>query len=635
MAKRYFNWKLAVVLIMALVIIGVTAVGLRYWQREYRAKRALDTGNKAYDQHQWQEAASNLGRYLMVNRNDILILLKYAQAQMHIRPLARDNISQAIAAYRSILRIQDDHREAAERLVETYLLTQSAGEAELIATRQLELWAARQETAAGETTITTARMRHLRALALMKQREYQQARAELEQIVKAEPGYIAAYETLAALAQQRPEDIDNPPEYWLEQAVDNNPDSALAYTVRAAYLLRTKDPIDRTKALADLARVGQMDLSDPAVRLRVAAELMNAGELDKAEEHLATIKKTNPQTDDLWRISAQLAFKSKSSKNMAQTAKSGLKALAAQPWDFMPLAVELLIRADEYEHAQECVTQLREKGIVPATTAFLTGLLADRKGQTYDAVNAYRRAIELGDKSPQVRFALAGSLARTGDMQSALGQLRQVLSDNPNFIDGHVALARLLVQSGNWRQAEHHAMTARRLAPTALEPVLLHVQARMQTLAQDPERRDSGQWEQIDRDLAGLDSATNGGLEVRLLRLRSTMLRDNLTEAERLLTELRNAHPSELRVALAEARLLAAKQKDQELVSALNRLIDKFPQQIESVRYLAAVYARQGNRQKCQAVITDALSRIDNPPARRELSLLLADFYGRWEQHSY
>jgi len=48
MPRRYFNWKLAVVLLIGLFIIGIAAYTLRHWQRGRRADVGLLLGNKAY-----------------------------------------------------------------------------------------------------------------------------------------------------------------------------------------------------------------------------------------------------------------------------------------------------------------------------------------------------------------------------------------------------------------------------------------------------------------------------------------------------------------------------------------------------------------------------------------------------------
>ena len=164
MAKRYFNWKLASVCVIGLVVLGITAYGLRRWQRSRRGERGLVLGNKAYNESRWEEAARNLGRYLAVAQDDVPVLLKYADAQLNIRPLKRNNVQQAIAAYRSVLRIDQSNSEAATQLTEVYLVMGMPGEAELIAKRHLE-------------TNQDAELRRMLAMALVRQRKFDEAAA--------------------------------------------------------------------------------------------------------------------------------------------------------------------------------------------------------------------------------------------------------------------------------------------------------------------------------------------------------------------------------------------------------------------------------------------------------------------------
>ena len=64
MAKRYFNWKLATVILIAIIVLTVTVFGLRQWQKGSRSQNLLEVGEKAYDEHNWQEAARNLAKEL-------------------------------------------------------------------------------------------------------------------------------------------------------------------------------------------------------------------------------------------------------------------------------------------------------------------------------------------------------------------------------------------------------------------------------------------------------------------------------------------------------------------------------------------------------------------------------------------
>jgi tetratricopeptide (TPR) repeat protein len=616
MAKRYFNWKLAIVLLIGLVVLGATAFGLRQWQKRGRAENGLALGNKAYSEHRWEDAARDLGRYLGVKGDDVPILLKYADAQLKIRPLKRNNIQQAIGAYRNALRADKNNVEATKQLTGLYLAMGMPGEAELIARKYLE---ASQDP----------EIRRILAMALASQRKFDEAVAELKSIVAEHPEQIPAYEALGQLTEQRPEISSEPPEHWFNEAVNNNPSSALAYISRAGFYLRRQD---RAKSLADLEQAEKLDISDPSVRLRLAGGFINANVLDKAEEHLTAVHKTTPTEQALWQMWAQLALQSRSQEKMLTIAETGLKELSSQPWDFMPTATELFIRCGQLDRAADCISQLRQKDIAPGIVAFLEGLVADLKGQPFEALKCWQRAIQLDNKSPRVRLALASVLSRLGDIQSALRQLRTIVSENPAFPDGHLALARLLAQTGNWAETVEYAQKALQLSPGNAEAALLRLQALIQVLATSQPAGDTQNWQDIKNQLSALDEATKGALEVKLVQFQLAIQQRNFDDAEAIVTQLKKDHPSQLRVALAEADLLIAQEKTDEAISKLNEIVKQFPDSIEPVRLLALLLNQQKNREKCETTIKEALARIQQPSIHRELGLLLAELYTQWGQ---
>ncbi len=628
MPQRYFNWKLAIVLVIGFVLLGSIAFVLRQWQKANRAEQGLVLGNKAYDEQKWEEAAKDLGKYLSVEQDDVPTLLKYADAQLKIRPSKRSNVQQAIEAYRAVLRADKNNYEAAVQLTEIYLMMGMAGEAELIASRQLE-------------TNDDPKLRRMLALALARQRKFDEAAAQLKAILQEHPDQILAYETLGQLIEQRPEDFPDSPASWFNGAVNNNPSSALAYIVRAGFHRRSKDI---AKVLTDLEQAEKQDLSDPKVRLRLAEEFINADILDKAEKHLAAVQTAAPTdatlrssslrstSQGLWRIWALLALKSKSQEKMLEIAKTGLKELSSQPWDFMPIATELFIRGGQLDRASDCISEMNLKDVSPMPVAFLEGLVAAERGQLFEAVKYWQQSIGLGNTSSQVRLVLASALSRLGNTQLALGHLRALVSERPNLFTERLALAIMLAQTGNWTEAAEHAATAMRLSPENLRPVLLYLQARIHLLAVSSAGRNEQMWQDIEKRLSALEKAGNGVLDIKLMQLQLARQMGNFTEAEALVTQLKKDHPSQVRIVMAEVELLSAQGKIDEAVLLLGEMIEEFPDSVELVRYLAILLAQQGSQEKCEAIVKEAMMRIEQPIAQRQLGLLLAQFYTQWNQ---
>jgi tetratricopeptide (TPR) repeat protein len=618
MPRRYFNWKLAMVLLIGTVVLGATAFGLRKWRRTNRAEDGLVLGNEAYNEHKWEEAAMNFGRYIAVEQEDVPVLLKYADAQLKRRPMKRNNIQQAIGAYRTVLRIDKNNSEAAMQLTEVYLTMGMPGEAELIAERYLQ---ANQNP----------ELRRMLALALAGQRKFSEAAVELKTILQEHPKQILAYETLCQLIEQRPEDFPEEPAHWFNEAVKNNPSSALAYIVRAGFYRRSKDA---SKALADLEQAEQQDLSDSTVRLRLAKELINANVLDKAEVHLAAVQKATPTDQNLWSAWAELALRSQSQEKMLKVAEVGLKELSSEPWDFMLIATELFIRSGELDRAADCVSKLDQKDIAPVAVAFLRGLINVEQGHLFDAVKCWRDSMELGNKSPQVRLALASALSRLGNTQSALLQLRTLVSEIPDSFNGNLALAKLLAQIGNWTEASEYAASAMQLSPGNSEAALLHLQARMQLLVISSSQAavNAQLWQNIEEQLSALEKSTDSAGDVKLLQFQLAVQQGKFVEAQALVPQLKKAGLPQVRIAMAEVELLVAQDQVSKAILMLNETVREFPEAVEPAMYLAIMLDRQDEREKCELTIKKALEHIEEPSARRKLYFLLADLYGRWDQ---
>lgn len=617
MPRRYFNWKLAIVLLISLAVLCITAFGLRQWQRANSAEQGLVLGNKAYDEKKWEDAVENLGRYLALKQDDVQVLLKYADAQMHIRPRKRDNIQQATQAYRIILRVEDNHLEASKKLTEIYLMMGMPGEAELIAERQLE-------------KVQDPNLHRMLAIALAQQRKFDEAATELKTICTKHPGQILAYESLGQLIEQYPEEFPDQAITWFDQAIKNNPSSALAYLIRAGFHLRNKA---ESKALADISMAERQDLSDASVRLRLARELLNLNLLDKAEEHLVAIHKVIPTDQNLWRTWAQLALRSQSKEKMLNTAETGLKELSSQPWDFMPLAAELFIRSDQLDRASDCTLKLRQKEAPNAIIAFLEGLIAAEKGDLLEAVKYWQQSVESGNKSPQIRLALASALNNLGDKQSALRQIHTLIAERPDSFHGYLALAKMMAQIENWDEVEKHAAKAIELAPGNPESNLLYLKACLQQAGKSSTDENSQIILDIEKHLSVLNETNPGNLELGFLQLQLKMQQGNFIDAQNIINRLKNEHPSEiLNISMAEAELLTAQNKINEAISKLNETIEKYPESPMPVRQLAILLHNKGDQTKCEAVIKNALKRIEKSVVQRELGLILSQFYTRWSQ---
>ncbi|MHC4213042.1 MAG: tetratricopeptide repeat protein, partial [Planctomycetota bacterium] len=629
MPKRYFNWKLAIVIVVGLLVFGTTVITLRQWQRSQRADSALEVGLKAYEQKNWLVAASKLGTYLTVNHDDVPIMLKYAYAQLEIRPSKRGNLMQAISAYRSILRISRNHPEAAERLVELYISLKVPNEAQLEAERFLGRNVDSQIDPNNRPQISKdPKIRRLLAIAFVRQNQITKAVAELSAIIQDHPDFVPAYETLGQITEQNPNESQNPAQHWFDQAINNNSSSAQAYIARAQFYFRANN---RSQAMADLEQAEKLDLSDTNIRLRLAEDYLKADMLDQTQSHLLEVQKADPSNQSLWALWAQFALKSQDQTKMVQIAQAGLKELKFAPWDFMLKAAELFIRGGRLDLAANCIKKLSENDINPASVAFLRGLLASQQKNGFEAVKYWQQSIKFGNKSPLVKLAIAQTLRDLGDNQTAKRQLQILVSQCPPevknlrtfHIRGQLELARIFAQQGDWAQSRDHARIVAILAPNNLDGVLLYIQAGLQLEKNDAELL------AIKKQLDNLDKATGGALAVKLTQIQLAILQKDINTAENLIKQLKNDHPSNIQVIMTQARMIANVGNIKEAVTLLTDAIETFPQAIEPVEYLALLMFRQAEPDKSETLMLDALERIKEPSAQRRLGLLLADLYSK------
>ncbi len=614
MPRRYFNWKLAVVLVIGCSVLAVTAVGLRKWRNANSAQKGLILGNKAYEEHDWEEAAKALGRYIAINQNDVEVLKKYADAQLKIRPSSVDNIQQAAQAYRIVLRIEPDNFEVAEQLTELYILMGRYGDAELIAERGFE-------------TKTNPELSRLYAISLVHQKKFEDAAEALKKLCAENHGQVLAYETTGQLAEQHPEEFTEPASYWYDEAVKNNPSSALAYIMRAGYYRRTKEI---NSAISQLEEAEKLDLSKSEVSLRLAMEYLNLNLLDKAYTILDKVKEMSPEDQGLWQMMAQAALMSKSKEKMLETAESGIKALSNQPWDFIPIASELFIRAGAFEKGENYISQLKEKNFDASSIAYLEGLLSAEKGDFLNASKSWKYSIASGNNSNKIRMELASALLSSGNVQSAENQLRSLVLERPDFFDGILSLARVLAQTGNWVEAMQYIQKALQLSPGNQEALLLQMHAQINMTGSNSVT--SQNLQNIETNLARLDSEGAGSIETAFLRYQIEMRKGNYSKAQEIINQLKQTYPSQVNVYQAEAELYAAQEKIDEAIMSLQQTIKKFPEASGPVKYLAALLDSQGKKDVCVEVITQALNRIDEQSVQRDLNLLLAACYNRWSQ---
>jgi tetratricopeptide (TPR) repeat protein len=257
--------------------------------------------------------------------------------------------------------------------------------------------------------------------------------------------------------------------------------------------------------------------------------------------------------------------------------------------------------------------------------ASLEGLLAFQRGHLFEAINHWKESMGLGNKSPQIRLALSSALSRVGNTQSALRHLRIMVSENPNLVTGHLALARLLAQSGNWAESSRHADAAKQLSPENHESSLLYLQAQMQIQAAGSAGENVQTFQDIEKQLSELEKAANHLPEFKLLKFQLALHQRNFTDAQALVTQLKKDYPSQVKTTMAEVELLDAQDKTDEAILILLKALEKFPQAVNQRKLgllLAEFYVRGNQNDKVYSLLNTLAQKLpEDIPVKRKLLL--------------
>lgn len=606
MKKGYVNWKLVLVLLLAVCAVGATVVGLRKYNRTQRASRGLKTGLQAFEQKQWRPAAAGLGQYLAVNPSNVEILVKYGHAQARSQPFKVDHYRQAVNAYRSVLREEADNLEAAESLIDLYLQANQPGEAELVATRFLA------------HTKNPEILRRL-AMAQLMQNKHEEAAELLTDLVVRQPDQIQSYEMLSYLARQHSNLVQKSPQEWVEAAVANNPEKAEAYILRGTYSARMGQ---RELAVRDYEQAGRCQIPEVETRLTLATAWLRIEGLEQASEQLDLVYAEDPRRAELWQLRALLANKQQDGEKALRVAREGLEQLGDGKAVFLPYAVELFLLGNDIDGTRSAMEQLRQTEVSRGLVSYLDGLLSEREGDWPAATRHWREAIIHGHTSESVYLKLADAFLRMDDRASAIEMLRRYISQNPRSFSSQLMLSQILAQDGQWQEASEYAAAAARLNPDSQQAQTLHDRSRIEVFSEQPQTRDRA--DQLLTELLAADDS----LSTRQLAFRVMLRRQDMQAAKEALEVLKERYGHTVEVRLAEVEYELRQGRQDAAAEKLDAIIAEFPNAVQPVILRSAQMIDAGQADEALALMQAASARLEGADRRRVL-LWEADFYRR------
>jgi cellulose synthase operon protein C len=601
--KTRINWKLCIVLVLAAVSIGATGVLLRQYHRNKRAADGYANGMEAYRQGQWRQAAVHLGRYIAIHPQDTEVLLKYAQSNARIEPARRESLTQAVNAYRAILRLED-HEQAAAELCQIYLDAQMPAEAELVA-----------KEFAGRSSDN--RFWQYLAESLTGQRKYDQAVTVLMQLINLQPDHILAFDLLGKIAEQQPGASRFSAQEWFDQAVEKNPQDASAYVLRSAYWAR-QGQIDQS--VQDLERAEQCPLTDVGDRISLAAGWMQQGRLEAAKRHLEQARQMDPGNVQLWKSWAMWAQFSGDPAQMLSVAEAALEHIGWDNYAFLPIAGELFVKGGQPGKAERCLEVLKAAEADRGLILYMEGLIADARMDWAKAIDRWRQAIHLGYRAEPVYLNLAQTLDHIQNRAAAISLLRRYVSSVQGAFRGHLLLGHLFVQDSRYAEAMAEATAAVQLKPSSLDAQVFYLHCRIVSLRQTP----NTDWSVLESRIRALIEA-HDVVRTRLLLFEAALKKRDYASAAEVIRTGREDLGDNVEWILAEAELLKTQHQDERLTKLLEQSVGRFADSLELVRMLAGTYTSAHRYEEASAFLKDTLSRTPKAVDKRRLCLWMAE----------
>lgn len=535
------------------VICGVVLLAACGGNPDERKRQHVARGNQYLEQKQYREA-------ILEYRNAVALDERFGEARAKLADAyARDG--NAAGAFGEYVR-------AADLLPNDAEIQLTAGEYLLIAGRFEE--ARTRADAALRTGTQTVRALVLQGNALAGLKEFEAAKAKLEEAIQLDPKRRASYTSLGAMHLARGDVREA--EATFQRAIAVDPSSIPSRLALASFYWSADK---RTDAEAALRTAYEMAPDDPAVNRELAAFMAATGRSAEAERYLLAIAEKTPG------VSAEVAL------------------------------------ADYYltsSRPREAIARLQPVVAANPSAATAKYVLARAHAEVGDRAKAHELVDELLRKTPadpDVLVLQAELLLADGKRDAAFDRAKAAAEANPRSVRAQLALGRLYAARGDVAGAESAFAAVQRLDPRAGVAEL--ELAKLQLAS-------GGGPAALQRSREALARAP-GSLDARLALVRSLLATGDLARADAEIAALRTTHPDTAAVVLQAGTLAAARKDFVRARQAFARALEIEPENIEALAGLVGVDVASGSAAQAKARLE---ARLQATPNRSDLLLLAA-----------
>jgi tetratricopeptide (TPR) repeat protein len=646
--RAKINVKVLIIVILVTVALGMSLVAARQVRRSILSKIDLKAGNAAFEKEDWVAAYKHFQEYLSRNPDDVEILKKYAKARLSVRPLEGGHIMQAIAAYRSVVRLEPADEDVYDQLAKLYGAIGNFEELAYIARARLEqdpndrhapLWLA-------EALIRLNKMAEAR-------QTLEKFMGQLEALPDKPAEYVRACGQMSSI-----EGSDGSPEgktkalEWLNKAADYDPNSVEALANRARFyrvtpgIVGLSDEERLVRARKDLEAADALGTENPRIRLFLGTEWLAYGALDRAAAELQAVGSPAKETleehffdiDD-WTVAKYLLASELAARkgdiaegtSLADEALTVLKERRHRV-QVLPSAIQLYVAAGKVTEARDCLNEYldamyTQEGPAEAklSLAYLQALVAKAEERPYVVIDVLQPAVVSDASRPELWGLLAEAYSRTDQTRRAVSALINYLRFRPRDPQMTLQLAKEYLKLQDWNRAYETA----RLAEPLLDPAdvvikLLRIEASIYLAAEQQYRINTARLEELSAELAKLRKEHPDRVDIRILQAMIAMYLKHPDEAEKELKLAIEECKEPLRAEMQLARHYYRTKRISEAISVCQTACERHSEVAEPWLSLSGLYVANADYTKARSCLKQGLDAVIGQWEKRSVSMRLA-----------
>jgi len=312
------------------------------------------------------------------------------------------------------------------------------------------------------------------------------------------------------------------------QPMSNSPDPRVVLLLAQAY-----DMEKQYSTAAEYAqKLSDAGLGGDSLKRKIAITNMQAGKIDTAIAELEKLDSASP----------------------------------GDPQVAGPL-IGALIRKNDYEKAQEVTQKLTAAAPNQPYGPYFQGQLLLRKGDLDKAISAFSQAIEHDAKFIPALYERATAYGARGDLKAAEGDMRSILSADPNNMLAEINMAQLALRSGQKDAAETYLKHAVAAHPKEPLPVLVLASFEMQ----------QKRFEDANAVVTGFLNRVPDNPNAIAMRAEILLASGKTDDAVNTLTDLAHARPKSPEIQMLLAKALSTAGQREKAVAAYQRALELSP----------------------------------------------------------